>query len=114
MSEHVAYLPYADYILPLCLYPLDDGLGGRGKGIVLPPLGPPESPGLSDERARYHAPDILFVEQLPRYFADPVEFLDRDDILVSRNLEDAVGGGIDDEASSQQVLLPELVYDAGA
>src|SRR4029453_3939984 len=68
--------------------------------------------GLADERPRDHAPDrVLAREDLPRDSARLVELLERHRLLVRRDLEDRVRGGVDDPLAGLLVLLPELLDD---
>ncbi len=67
---------------------------------------------LARERPRDHAPDrVLAGEDLARCAASLVELLERDRVLVRRDLEDRVGGRVDDPLTRLLVLLPELLDD---
>ena len=69
-------------------------------------------PRLAGERSRDHPPDrVLAGEDLARGTAGLVELLERDRVLVRRDLEDRVGGGVDDPLAGLLVLLAELLDD---
>ena len=69
-------------------------------------------PGLADERPRDHAADgVLAGEDLAGDPACLVELLERDRRLVGGDLEDGVGGGVDDPLAGLLVLLAELLDD---
>ena len=68
--------------------------------------------GLADERPRDHAADrVLAGEDLAGDAARVVELLERDRLLVRRDLEDRVGGRVDDPLPRPLVLLAELLDD---
>jgi hypothetical protein len=46
--------------------------------------------------------------------AHAVQLLERDHVLMSRNLENAIGGGVDDRLAGRHVLRAEFVEDGGA
>ena len=70
---------------------------------------------VTHKRARDHAPHLqLAAEHAARDFAAAVQLLQRHNRLVRRDLEDAVGGGVDDQLAGAQVLLPQLVEDRRA
>ena len=67
---------------------------------------------LADERPRDHAADgVLAGEDLARDPAGLVELLERDRLLVRGDLEDRVGGRVDDPLARLLVLLAELLDD---
>src|SRR5947208_4707452 len=67
---------------------------------------------LADERPRDHAPDgVLAGQDLARDPAALVELLERDRLLVRRDLEDRVGRGVDDPLAGALMLLAELLDD---
>ena len=69
-------------------------------------------PGLADERPRDHAADgVLAGEDLAGDAAAVVELLERDRLLVRGDLEDRVGGRVDDPLPRLLVLLAELLDD---
>ena len=68
--------------------------------------------GLADERPRDHAPDrVLAGEDLARLLAALVELLERNRLLVRRDLEDGVSRRVDDPLAGLLVLLAELLDD---
>ena len=70
---------------------------------------------LADERPRDHAADgVLAGQDLARDPAGLVELLERDRLLVRRDLEDRVGGRVDDPLAGALVLLAELLDDLRA
>jgi len=71
---------------------IEQGRCERCQREVAPVRGPLERSGVSDERPRNHASDAEpDRRELVGNLTDPVLFLDRDDLLVRGNLEDAVG-----------------------
>ena len=71
--------------------------------------------GLADERTCDHAADrVLAREDLARDAAARVELLERDRLLVRGDLEDGVGGRVDDPLAGALVLLAELLDDLRA
>ena len=67
---------------------------------------------LADERAGDHAPDRMPArEDLAGDAAAVVELLERDRLLVRGDLEDRVGGRVDDPLPGLLVLLSELLDD---
>ena len=72
-------------------------------------------PRLADERPCDHAADrVPPGEDLARDAAPVVELLQRDRLLVRRDLEDGVGGRVDDPLARLLVLLAELLDDLRA
>src|SRR5262249_54394375 len=68
--------------------------------------------GLTGERPRDHAPDGVFPgEDLACRPAALVQLLERNGVLVRRDLEDRVGGCVDDPLAGLLVLLAELLDD---
>ena len=66
----------------------------------------------AEERPRDDAADVvLAAHQLARDRADAPQLLDRNDLLVRRDLEDGVGRGVDDRRAGAHVLFAELVED---
>ncbi len=66
----------------------------------------------ADERPRDDAPDAQpACHELERDVANAVLLVDRDDLLVSRNLEDAVGRRVHDRRARAHVLRPQLIDD---
>ena len=71
--------------------------------------------GRAGERPRDHATDrVLAGEDLARDPAPLVELLERDRLLVRRDLEDGVGRRVDDPLARLLMLLAELLDDVGA
>ena len=71
--------------------------------------------GLSDERPGDHAPHrVLAGEDLARLPAALVQLLERNRLLVRRDLEDGVGRRVDDPLARLLVLLAELLDDLRA
>jgi len=81
---------------------------------ILAVVGPAIVSGGPHERPRDHARDAVRVQDPPRGLARPVEFLERDRLLVRGDLEDRVGRGIDDQVSGALMLLPESSDDLRA
>ena len=72
-------------------------------------------PRLARERAGDHAADRMAAgEDLARDAAAVVELLERDRLLVRGDLEDRVGGRVDDPLPGSLVLFSELLDDLGA
>ncbi len=70
---------------------------------------------LARERTRDHAPDgVAAAKDLARHPASFVELLERDRVLVRCDLEDRVGGRVDDPLPGLLVLLAELLDDLRA
>ena len=70
---------------------------------------------LADERAGDDASHgVTPGQDLSRHTAPFVELLERDRVLVGRNLEDRVGGGVHDPLPRLLVLLAELLDDLRA
>src|SRR5579862_6879498 len=71
--------------------------------------------GLADERPRDHAADgVLAGEDLARDAAALVQLFEGDRLLVRGDLEDGVGGRVDDPLARLLMLLAELLDDLGA
>ena len=82
---------------------------------VVPVRRPLVAPRRAGERPCDHAADrVLAGEDLARGAAGLVELLERDRLLVRRDLEDRVGGGVDDPLAGALMLLAELLDDLRA
>ena len=90
----------------------------RARGLereVVPVRGAPVGAGLALEGPGDDAPDRVLAHQLPaRDAARLVQLLERNGLLVRGDLEDRVGGGVDDPLAGALVLLAEPLDDLGA
>src|SRR5436309_11524729 len=57
---------------------------------------------------------VIAGEHVPGKLADMVELIERDDILVSGDLEDAIRRGVEDGATGAHVLIAQFFDDFGA
>ena len=69
---------------------------------------------VAQERPRDHAADLVVaIEQVTGDLTHFVKTVDRDHFLVSGDLENRVGRGIDDRLTGPDVFLTELFNDLG-
>ena len=88
---------------------------GRRHGVVVAVGGARESAGRAGEGPRDHAAHFVrSAQDLARGLAHLVELPERDDFFVRGDLEDAVGGGVDDRRAGAHVLVAEFLDDLGA
>jgi hypothetical protein len=89
---------------------------GRGRdGVVVAVGGAGESAGGANERPGDDAAHfVLPAQQIAGDLAAAVEFIERDLFLVGGDLENAVGGGVDDQVAALEVLGAEFADDFGA
>ena len=89
---------------------------GRGRdGIVVAVGGPGEGAGSAKEGAGDDAADFVFpAQEITGDLAAAVQFIERDLFFVGGDLEDAVGGGIDDQIAAGEMLLAQFADNFGA
>ncbi len=73
----------------------------------------PKIPRLTIERPCDHPPDPHRVCMAPRDLTNIVEPLDRNDLLMGRDLQDGVGGRIEDRLPGTHVLRTKLCQNGG-
>ena len=93
---------------------VEQGVAGRGQGVVVPVGGATKRTGLADERPGDDSPDIHRRHEIEGDLAHPIEILHRDDVFVRRNLKDAVGRRVDDGPAGPDVLRAKAIDDLGA
>src|SRR5581483_7721147 len=113
--EDVPDLPDAEDRDPRLQASIQEG-GTRWRQGEVPAIrGPDEAPGLARERPRDDAAHgVVAGQDLARSPAPVIEDLERDDVDVTRDLEDGVPARVDDRATGSEVLLTELRDDLGA
>ncbi len=82
----------------------------------IPPVGGSlERPRCADERPRDHAAHaVADAYEIERDLTKPIQLRHRHDVLVRGDLEDAVGGGVDNRRAGSHVFRSQLVDDGGA
>ena len=94
------------------LQAIEQRLARRRQRVVVAVRRAREAPRRADERARDHAADAQpFANELVGDLAVAIELANRHDVLVRRDLEDAVGRRVDDRRAGPHVLGSELVDD---
>ena len=94
---------------------VEHGLRRRLQGEVVAVGGAAVVPGGAHKGSGNDAPHaVLALELLPGDAAVPVELLQRHHFLVGGNLEDGIGGGIDDQISGAHVLVAVEFNSLGA
>src|ERR1700761_5627059 len=63
------------------------------------------------ERPRDDAADVEWIDQLARSFADAIQAIEAERLLVRRDLEHAVGGRVADRSARADVLVAEFRND---
>src|SRR5581483_150382 len=86
----------------------------RRHGVVAAVRRAPESAGAADERPGDHPADIVGIGELAREAAERVEAVEAEGGLVRRDLQDAVGGGVEHGLAGLEMLRPELLDDLRA
>src|SRR5450432_1417608 len=88
---------------------------GRRHGVIMAIGGAREITGRADERPRNHAADFVRAAQdFARGFAHLVKFPKRDHLFVRGDLEDAIGGRVDNGRPRAHVVGAQLLDDLGA
>lgn len=115
VAEDVLDLADGDHFFALTLQTVEDRIGEGLHGIVAAVLGAGVFPVAAHEGTRDDAADqILALQQVSCDGADAVQLLKGHDLLVRGDLEDTVGGGVDDELAGLNVLVSEALDDLGA
>ena len=70
--------------------------------------------GADEGTGDHPAHAVLALQDPPGNTAVLVELLQRDDLLMGRNLEDGVSGGVDNQVPGLHMLVAEFVDDGGA
>ena len=110
--EDVEDLPDAVHRAPRVAHRREVVRTARLQGEVVPVGRAFVVPRLADERAGDHAPNRMPArEDLAGDAAAVVELLERDRLLVGGDLEDRVGGRVDDPLAGPLVLFSELLDD---
>src|SRR5579871_3055794 len=113
-GKEIFDLAEADDLPPALLQHIQQGVTERGERKVAAVLGTHIMPRRADEGARDDAPHgVLAGQHIPRKLAHRVEFVERNDLLVSSYLEDAVSRGVEDGATGTYMLVTQLFYDLG-
>ena len=116
--EDIGDLAHGDRVQTRFLDGIQHGGGGRQDGVVVAAGGALEGgcalKGAGDDAA-HGVLAVPFVGQhIPRDLADAVQLLDGHLVLVCGDLEDAVGGGVDNQLARGQMLLAVVADDVGA
>ena len=108
----VGNLAHADGAHAAFHEPIEHGAGRGRLGEVLAVVGALEvARAVPHEGARDHPREPVLLAHRARRLAPRIELLQRHDLLVRRDLEDAVRAGVDDGQPGAQVLRAELLED---
>ena len=86
----------------------------RLHGVIVPPRGAPEMSRRAIERPRDDAPDAGGVRVAARDFANLVKPLDRQHVFVRGDLQNGIGGGVEDRFAGAHVFRAEFFENGGA
>ena len=110
-GKDIVDLAYADYHEALLLKCVEYCLARRLQAVVVTSHRPLIRPFALERSCNYAAYAVLALHDLSGLVADVIELLDRNDVLVSRDLQNAVSARVDDEISGLNVMLAVVPYD---
>jgi len=115
--EDIVNLADGDDVVSVFLKDIEGCLSERLDGII-PPVGGADKFALvhSHIRTRDDAPDLPFVlhRDLPRDLAAAVEIVEVEGLFISADLQNGIGGRVDNHLVVVDFLFAELVQDLGA
>src|SRR3989442_9738839 len=110
--KEILDLANADDLLAAGLKQVEQCCSQRSKREIAAVLSAPERSWFAGERSSDNASDSVFTcKHTTCNFTDMIQFCKWDNILVSRYLEDAIGGGIEDGVAGTNVFLAEFFDD---